>query len=246
MSACHPDAQLLLRGKIQAILAFYDQCAASECWTCRCKWDISLFLKLLHSAAQQCRRAILHPFVHSPSQGAFCSDLTTWSVLHYHWCRMRLELRSNHCCQINPISKIYFKIFLSRSDYLNYFDCLATYVPTSNLIDRPSLAWQPACETVWWTRCIELNARRTEVIPPRYWLELLYDFQVISELKLRGQRLSPHAGLTHVSAGASTGAGWMPLQSLWVSFKTFEGNQNKQEAMRQRFPEKKLFHQVSI
>ena len=98
------EVQQVLRGKMQGILAFL----------------------ISSSAAQQYRRGILHPFVHTASQGATWSDLTPWSVLQHHWCRLAAitAVRSAQSTKINP------KHFLRDSDYLNYFNCLSTNRPT--------------------------------------------------------------------------------------------------------------------
>ena len=73
------------------------------------------------SAAQQCRRAILHPFEHRASQGAFRSDLTHWSQLQHNWCRLK-EITAVRFAQSTKLTS---KYFLRESVYFNYLDCFA-------------------------------------------------------------------------------------------------------------------------
>ena len=62
-----------------------------------------LFLKLLFSGSAM-QKGHFAPFVHTASLGAFCSDLTTWSVLQHHRCRLE-AISANNCCQVRSINE---------------------------------------------------------------------------------------------------------------------------------------------
>ena len=133
MLACLPgiqDAQLVLCGKTQEILAFYDRWAVSKCWAGRSNWENSPFLEI---AALQ---------LLSNSEGPLCahlctqlhwepsSGLTPWSVFQHYWCRLEVIILSDSLNQRKLTSKHFFSPKLRESDYLNYFDRLVTKRPT--------------------------------------------------------------------------------------------------------------------
>ena len=106
------------------------------CWACHCTggtWDIALSWNWDSSAAQQSRRAIFRPFVHTTSMWAFCNDLTTWSVLQHNWCK----LEAITAFRFAQSMKTDLKCFLEGgrlSQIIKYFDSLAENRPTLMLL----------------------------------------------------------------------------------------------------------------
>ena len=109
------EAHLVLWSIKSVILEFYDDWVVSKCWAqswwaCLCMWDISIFLEI--ATLQWLSNAVL-PFctpghLHKASQGVFCNDLTHWSVLQHHWCR----LEAITAVRFSQSTKINLKIFL--------------------------------------------------------------------------------------------------------------------------------------
>ena len=76
------------------------------------------------------------------SQGVFYSDLIPWSVLQHYWCRFE----ATSAVRFSQSTKSTTKYFLRESDYLNYFDSLATYGPaTRSLLLDSSVHFLQKC-----------------------------------------------------------------------------------------------------
>ena len=87
-------------------MAFYDQWVVSKRWASRCKWEIFTFYwNCATSAAMQCRRAILHPFLCTPLHREPPEVISDKALLS--WCVLQslVHVRSNHCCQIRSINE---------------------------------------------------------------------------------------------------------------------------------------------
>ena len=83
-------------------------------------------------ATLQCRRAVLHPFVHKDSQGDFCSDLTL--DLYYN-INVTSLVRSNHSCQICSIKENQPPNISLGSQIISIISiCLATNRPARRLL----------------------------------------------------------------------------------------------------------------
>ena len=115
-ASAYQEAQPVLRGKTLIILAFYDQWPVSRCWA-----GTARQLQVRHftfpwncesSAAQQCKRAILNPFVNSltgsllqRSNNLICTPITSL-----------VQVRNNHSWQILSINENRPQnIFLARA-----------------------------------------------------------------------------------------------------------------------------------